>query len=138
MSRVDYSISDNTKLFVRYNMQRETQKFPVGLWWRNANQVPYPTPILGKNKSDSVTTSLTHVFNPTMTNEFIFGYTYIAFPNVFEDPSAVDRNALGATFPGVFDNNVAQIPSFSSNGEMAGDCKPWRFRSWRWPGPVCG
>ena len=36
MSRVDYSISDNTKLFVRYNMQRETQKFPVGLWWRNA------------------------------------------------------------------------------------------------------
>ena len=113
MSRVDYSISDNTKLFVRYNMQRETQKFPVGLWWRNANQVPYPTPILGKNKSDSVTTSLTHVFNPTMTNELIFGYTYIAFPNVFEDPSAVDRNALGATFPGVFDNNVAQIPSFS-------------------------
>ena len=86
MSRVDYSISDNTKLFVRYNMQRETQKFPIGLWWRNGNQVPYPTPVLGKNKSDSVTASLTHVFSPTMTNEFIFGYTYIAFPNVFEDP----------------------------------------------------
>ena len=28
MSRVDYSISDNTKLFVRYNLQRETQQFP--------------------------------------------------------------------------------------------------------------
>ena len=35
MSRVDYTISDNTKLFVRYNLQRETQLFPVGLWWRN-------------------------------------------------------------------------------------------------------
>ena len=34
MTRVDYSISDNTKLFVRYNLQRETQQFPVGLWWR--------------------------------------------------------------------------------------------------------
>ena len=103
MSRVDYSISDNTKLFVRYNMQRETQKFPIGLWWRNGNQVPYPTPILGKNKSDSVTASLTHVFSPTMTNEFIFGYTYIAFPNVFEDPSKVDRTqARSYASAGVF------------------------------------
>ncbi len=58
MSRLDYSISDNTKLFVRYNLQRETQQFPVGLWWRQTDQVPYPTPVLGKNKSDSVTASL--------------------------------------------------------------------------------
>ena len=86
MSRVDYNISDNTKLFVRYNLQRETQQFPVGLWWRNGNQVPYPTPVQGKNRSDSVTASLTHVFNPTMTNEFVFGYTFIGFPNVFQDP----------------------------------------------------
>ena len=53
-SRVDYNISDNTKLFVRYNMQRETQQFPVGLWWRQSDQVPYPTPVEGKNRSDSV------------------------------------------------------------------------------------
>ena len=32
MSRVDYSISDNTKIFVRYNLQREVQLFPIGLW----------------------------------------------------------------------------------------------------------
>ena len=91
MTRVDYNISDNTKLFVRYNLQRETQQFPVGLWWRQTDQVPYPTPVEGKNKSDSVTASLTHVFSPTMTNEFVFGYTYIGFPNVFQDPSKVDR-----------------------------------------------
>ena len=83
MSRVDYSISDNTKLFVRYNLQRETQLFPVGLWWRNGGQVPYPTPVAGKNRSDSISVSLTHVFNPSMTNEFVFGYTFIGFPNVF-------------------------------------------------------
>jgi hypothetical protein len=127
MSRVDYSISDNTKLFVRYNMQRETQKFPIGLWWRNGNQVPYPTPILGKNKSDSVTASLTHVFSPTMTNEFIFGYTYISFPNVFEDPDKVDRTKLGADFPGVFKNNVVQIPAWYATGEMAAMLNPGGF-----------
>src|SRR5437667_3529948 len=70
MSRVDYNISDNTKLFVRYNLQRETQLFPVGLWWRNGHQVPYPSAVLGKNRSDSVTASLTHVFSPAMTNDF--------------------------------------------------------------------
>lgn len=116
MSRVDYSISDNTKLFVRYNLQRETQQFPVGLWWRQNTQVPYPTPVEGKNRSDSITASLTHVFSPTMTNEFVFGYTYIGFPNVFEDPSKVNRTNVGYNYKGIFNNGVAQIPSFGGTG----------------------
>jgi hypothetical protein len=116
MSRVDYSISDNTKLFVRYNLQRETQQFPVGLWWRQSDQVPYPTPVLGKNRSDSVTASLTHVFSPSLTNETVFAYTFIGFPNVFSDPSKVDRKTVGYNYPGLFNNGVAQIPSFGGTG----------------------
>ena len=119
MTRVDYSISDNTKLFVRYNLQRETQLFPVGLWWRNGGQVPYPTPVEGKNRSDSATASLTHVFSPTMTNEFVFGYTFIGFPNVFEDPTKVDRTKVGYNYKGIFKNGVAQIPSFGQFGGEA-------------------
>jgi hypothetical protein len=119
MSRVDYSITDNTKLFVRYNMQRETQLFPVGLWWRNTGQVPYPTPVQGKNKSDSVTASLTHVFNPTLTNEIVFGYSFIGFPNVFEDPDKVDRTKVGYGYKGLFKNGVSQIPSFGRGGGEA-------------------
>jgi hypothetical protein len=116
MSRVDYSSSDTTKLFVRYNLQRETQQFPVGLWWTQDEQVPYPTNILGKNRSDSVTASLTHVFSPSMTNEFVFGYTYIGFPNVFADPSKVDRTDVGYTYGGLYKNGVSQIPSFGGLG----------------------
>jgi hypothetical protein len=116
LTRVDYNISDNTKLFVRYNMQRETQQFPVGLWWRQTDQVPYPTPVEGKNQSDSVTASLTHVFSPTMTNEVVFGYTYVGFPNVFQDPSKVNRKNVGYTYGGLFNNGVAQIPSFGGLG----------------------
>ncbi len=84
-TRVDYNVSDNTKVFVRYNFQREVQLFPVGLWWRQTNQVPYPSAIQGKNKSDSITGTITHVFSPTMTNEIVMAYTYIGFPNVFAD-----------------------------------------------------
>jgi hypothetical protein len=118
-SRVDYNISDNTKLFVRYNYQRETQLFPVGLWWRNGSQVPYPTSIAGKNSSDSVSASLTHVFSPTMTNEFVFAYTLVKFPNIFSNPSAVDRTKVGYGIQGLFKNGITQIPSFGSYGNEA-------------------
>ena len=131
MSRVDYSISDNTKLFVRYNLQRETQLFPVGLWWRNGGQVPYPTPVVGKNRSDSISASLTHVFSPSMTNEFVFGYTFIGFPNVFQDPSKVDRTKVGYNYKGLFKNGVAQIPSFGGwgGGEAALVFNPGGFEA---------
>jgi len=129
MSRVDYSISDNTKLYVRYNLQKDTQQFPVTLWWRNPVSVPYPTPILGKNVSDSISTSLTHVFSPTMSNEFVFGYTYINFPNVFKDPSKVSRTALNIPFSGIFKNGVQQIPSVTGwGGEFATYLNPSGFQ----------
>lgn len=127
MSRVDYNISDNTKLFVRYNLQAETQQFPIGLWWRNSSQVPYPTPILGKNRSHSISASLTHVFSPTLTNEFVFGYTYITFPNVFDDASKIDRTKLGYPYKGLWKNGVVQMPAFMGSGEMATVFNPGGF-----------
>ncbi|HEY3441312.1 MAG TPA: carboxypeptidase-like regulatory domain-containing protein [Paludibaculum sp.] len=120
MTRVDYNISDNTKMFVRYNLQREVQPFPVQLWSSNATQqLPYPTSILGKNKSDSVTASLTHVFSPSMTNEFVFGYTFIGFPNVFQDPSKVDPAKVGFNSKLLYKNAVAQIPNLRGGAEAA-------------------
>ena len=129
-TRVDYNISDNTKLFFRYNFQNERQLFPVGLWWRNASQVPYPTEIVGKNRSDSISIGLTKVFSPTLTNEFVFGYTTIKFPNVFNDPDKVDRTKLGIDFPGVFKNGVKQIPSITGwGGDMATLFNPGGFEA---------
>jgi hypothetical protein len=116
LGRVDLSVSDNTKLFFRYNFQAETQPFPVGLWWRNGGQVPYPSPVVADNRSHSATTSLTKVFGATLTSETTFGLTYINFPNAFEDPSKVSRSALGYTNPGVFKNGLDQIPSFTPWG----------------------
>jgi hypothetical protein len=120
MSRVDYSISDNTKVYVRYNLQREVQLFPIGLWSSaTVQQPPYPTPIEGRNRSDSLTASLTHVFNSGMTNEFVFGYTFIGFPNVFQDPAKVDRTKVGYNYQGLFKNSVLQIPNLGGGGEVA-------------------
>jgi hypothetical protein len=117
LARLDFNISDNTKLFVRYNIQRETQPFVIGLWWRNGErQLPYPSSISAPNRSDSLTTSLTHVFNPTLTNETIFGLTYIDFPNTIDDRQAVSRQALGYPYQGVFGDSNDQIPSIDPGG----------------------
>jgi hypothetical protein len=118
-TRVDYNVSDSTKVFVRYNFQREVQLFPVGLWWRQTDQVPYPSSIQGRNKSDSITGTITHVFSPTMTNEVVMAYTYIGFPNVFANTAAVDRSAIGYGDASLFPNRttpVSQIPSFGGSG----------------------
>ena len=94
-------------------------RFPIRLRWQ------------GKNRSDSISVSLTHVFNPSMTNEFVFGYTFIGFPNVFEDPSKVDRTTVGYNYKGLFKNGVAQIPSFGGwgGGEAALVFNPGGFEA---------
>ena len=117
LARVDVNVSDNTKLFLRYNRQREVQPFAIGLWWRNGDyQLPYPSSISGKNRSDSVTASLTHVFDPSLTNETVFALTYIDFPNVFDQPDRISRAALGYPYQGVFGDSPHQIPSLDSSG----------------------
>jgi len=112
LTRVDYSISENTKLYTRYNMQREDQPQQFGMWWDHS-EVPMPSMILARNASDSISTNLSHVFNPTLTNEFTFGYTYIDFPNKFEDPSKVSRKGLNYPYKGIWKNTSDTIPGFT-------------------------
>ncbi|MEX2264879.1 MAG: TonB-dependent receptor [Bryobacteraceae bacterium] len=119
VTRVDYNVSDYTKLFVRYNLQRETQNFPVQLWGRENFAVPYPTATVGDNVSDSVSASYTKVFSPTMTNEAVFGYTFVDFPNRLDDPSKVSRANLGYPYQGIFKSGVDQIPNFRNNSGLA-------------------
>jgi hypothetical protein len=51
-----------------------------------------------------------------MTNETVMAYTFVGFPNVFADTDKVDRANAGYTYAGLFNNGVAQIPSFGGNG----------------------
>ena len=113
LSRVDYSFSDNTKLFVRYNRQNELQPFPVQLWWRNSGAVPLPTPIDGKNRTDSISANLTKVLSPSLTNEFVFGYTFVDFPNLYENYDAMKKSTVGYPYKTIF-NQDDKIPGFLS------------------------
>lgn len=108
--RVDYNISDSTKLYVTYNRQRDSSESSLDtLWTGNAQSwtspsVPYPSPIHASSQSDVVSASLTKVFSSSLTNELIFSYTFLNLPNSFTDPSKVTRQGLGLNYGMLFNH----------------------------------
>jgi Carboxypeptidase regulatory-like domain len=109
--KVDYDISDNTKLTGSYTRQIENDQHPVGIWWTPSWTLPYPSNVVAATTSQEVMTNLTHVFSPTMTNEFVFTLARYINPNTLSDPSAVDRTALGMNITGLFGYTTKQIPN---------------------------
>ncbi|PYT84496.1 MAG: carboxypeptidase regulatory-like domain-containing protein [Acidobacteria bacterium] len=106
--RVDYNLTNSTKLYVTYNHQNDNALNSLDVLWGSggnswaAPTTPYPSPIAAKSQSDVVTANLTKVFSPTLTNELIFSYTYLNLPNSFSDPTKVERGALGINYNFLF------------------------------------
>jgi hypothetical protein len=113
--RLDYSVSDSTKLFVRYYRQQELQVFPISMWGGAGapTGVPWPSQIHGDNLSDSWAVNLTHVFTPTLTNELVGAYTWIYFGNTMATPTAGLKSTVGYQYHGVFNNGDPFIPDFT-------------------------
>jgi len=108
--RVDYTINDNTKLYVTWNRQRDDGQESLDTLWTGSAQswvsptVPYPTPDLQKTHADILTVNLTKVMSPTLTNELVFAYTYLNLPNTLADPTKVQRGPLGLDYKMAFDH----------------------------------
>ncbi len=122
--RVDYSISQDTKLFVRWAREAESNDFSRGLWW-NPSAYELPSHVKGTNLGRSIVTNLTSVINPTMTNEFVFSFSKLLLDNDYADPSKVTLEGLGIpNFAGPFGQvskyaPIAFITSWS--GQTSGD-----------------
>ena len=109
--KVDYAISENTKLSGSYTRQIETDQHPTEIWWEPAWTLPYPSPVLANTSSQEIMSNLTHVFSPSTTNEFVFTYARYINPSHLGDPKAVDRGALGFNVQGLFGHTTSQIPN---------------------------
>src|SRR6267154_13978 len=102
--RVDYNITQSTKLYVSYNHQHDSALNSLDVLWGSggnswaAPTTPYPSAIKETTTSDVVTANLTKVINPTLTNELVFSYTYLNLPNSFKDPAKVERSSLGLNY----------------------------------------
>jgi len=106
--RVDYSLTESTKLYVSYNHQHDNALNSLDVLWGSggnswaAPTTPYPSPIAEKSTSDVVTANLTKVFSPSLTNELVFSYTYLNLPNSFSDRTKVERGTLGINYNFLF------------------------------------
>jgi hypothetical protein len=109
--RVDYSINDNTKLFVTFNHQQDLNHDNSTAWWGTNPAVPYPTPLAQGNYSDSISVNVTKVFSPTLTNELLFTYTDLYVPFTIPNLSSYTATALGIGYKHIFNDTVNnQIP----------------------------
>lgn len=110
--KLDYAISDNTKLTGSYTYQKEADLAPISIWWAAPWTLPYPTPAASKTVTYVILTNLTHVFNPTTTNEFVFTWSHFVNPYTLANSKAVSRTADGFNVPGLFGHTTDQIPNF--------------------------
>ena len=123
VTREDWNISDNTKVYVSWSRQREVDNWPVGLWVTAGDfMVPTPSPIQGHNKSDALNGTFVHVFSPTMTVEVRAGFMKLALLNSPNDLKKFTRAGVGYPLTGVMkDTNIPCITSWSDSTPNYGD-----------------
>ncbi len=52
--KVDYAISDNTKLTGSYTRQIENDQHPIGVWWTPPWTLPYPSNVVAPTTSQEI------------------------------------------------------------------------------------
>ena len=110
--RGDYNISDRTKVFFSWNRQDETDLNPNNIWWGTGNDLPYPSQMPANQVSNIYSANVTHVFSPTLTNEFVFADARFLNPIALSNPAAVNPAKVGFSMTGLFaDPYTPQIPN---------------------------
>ena len=70
MTREDWAISDNTKMYFSWSHSNQQVNWPGGLWLATCDWcVPAPSPVNTKDTADAISATFVHVFSPTMTAE---------------------------------------------------------------------
>jgi hypothetical protein len=125
LARVDWDISDRTKIYVTENRSRQTATFPMGYWVTTAtqNSVPDPTPIIGADGTDFVNVNFMHVISPSMTTESRFSYAFENYPGNPEDPAKLLRADIpNFTLKGIWDQATApELVTWGSGFPNLGD-----------------
>lgn len=101
-ARVDYNISDATKLYVSYNQQHDDRNIPVMLWWMPPNEQTFPGGFLVGGESRTISGNLVTVFGTKLTNELTGTFAYLNNTTDYSNPNGVSRSALGYPYKGIF------------------------------------
>jgi hypothetical protein len=124
--RGDYNINEKTKVFFSWNRQDETDLNPISVWWQATQDLPYPSEMPANQVSNVYSANVTHIFSPTLTNEFVFADATFLNPIALSNPAAVDPAKVGFSISPLFaDQYTPQIPnSLSWTGALPGYFAP--------------
>ena len=115
LTRVDVNVSDNTRIFARYNLQTETQNFPVGLWCATPTVPAAPDGVTAPNRR-----TLDRQPDPRLRPVADVGIDVCGDVHRLPEPARGSeprpRSALGYTNPGIYDSGLDQIPSMTGWG----------------------
>ena len=122
-ARLDYDLSDKTKIYVSYQQGYSAQLAQgngAHIYWTPGNAIPYPGGgLYGYSHTRAAAGHFVHIFNATTTNEFIASWGYGYFPFSPPNPSAAFRTTLhyptGPGYGTVFNGGSKLIPSYSAN-----------------------
>jgi hypothetical protein len=118
--KLDYAITENTKLSGTYAYQSEVDQHPITIWWAPPQTLPYPSPVTAKVNAQVILGNFTHQFNATTTNEAVFTLSRFINPNTFGNTAANRSNIGMGAIPGLFGHTSTQMPNINNNSWGAG------------------
>jgi carboxypeptidase family protein/TonB-dependent receptor-like protein len=112
--RIDYNITDRTRLSARYTNNAEKRLLAYGSF---ASELNFPfAPISFPRPGRNGVLTLTHTFSPTLTNEFIFGPSS-NFIELKPDGDRALASANNINVPKLFPNiGAGFVPNFRFGG----------------------
>ncbi len=121
-TRIDYSLSDRTKIFGTYNVERGRSGIP---------EVPYYSPAQGGDSggidtpgggllstinSQTAGLNLTTVLSQHFTNELTANLTFLDQEYVPKNQAALNASTINYTYQGLFPGSTLQYPQFHDYG----------------------
>jgi hypothetical protein len=115
--RGDYNITQNTRAYVSFNRQDETDIWNLGnSWWIPASSLPYPSKLNAKVVANLWAAGVTHIFSPSIANETTFNYSYFINPIAATNKAVISPGGIGlsgVTLP--FSAGTNQFPNTMSD-----------------------
>jgi hypothetical protein len=114
--RGDYNVNQNMKLNVSYQTGNTNFITPAHVWWNPSFDVAYPGgTITSPTVSRVLTANVVNVLNPTLTNEFVFGWGFANEPFAPSNLKAIYKSTLAYPYATVYNNASLVAPSVSAN-----------------------
>jgi hypothetical protein len=117
--RLDYAVSDTTKIFGVYNYEAGKGFTPSAIFYTSGNVLRNPTLNVGNVTSQSGSLNFTKVIGATMTNELVAAGLLANHPYTAQNESLNLSSTLGYPYGGIVQSGSKQIPQLGySSGNI--------------------